>query len=170
MIFTITACSSDDASTNSNQTITLKVNGQNVTANITQAFMNRAESIDKQTLFIEAENNQYKFNLKLIDAYNSTNSSMLTGNYDFENINTALNYSEFFIYHKISGANISYHLPVHSSYNVNFCNGNKISATFSANLESVDGEDITVDGVLVPNIITITNGQFNNINYSVNEY
>ncbi|RBA27539.1 hypothetical protein [Flavobacterium tibetense] len=165
----ITSCSSDDSSNNSNQTISLKINGQTVTANVTQAYMNRAESIDRQTLFIEAENNQYKFNLKLIDNYNTNNSNMLTGDYNFENINTSTDYSEFFIYQKISGQFQLYHFPESSAYNVSFCNNNKISATFTAYLESIEGEDITVDGVLVPFIIEITDGQFTNISYTVNE-
>ncbi|MGV7104943.1 hypothetical protein [Flavobacterium sp. U410] len=164
------ACSNDDSSS-SNQTISLKINGENVTATVTQAFMYKSQSIDRQTLFIEAENDNYKFNLKLIDEYNSNDNSFSNGDYDFANIYSSLDYSEFFIYYKVSGQTNLYHYPDSSLYNVNFCDGvaNKISATFSAYLTSVDGEDITVDGVLVPYIIEITEGQFNNIEYTVTE-
>lgn len=164
------ACSNDDSSS-SNQTISLKINGENVTATVTQAFMYKSQSIDRQTLFIEAENDNYKFNLKLIDEYNSNDNSFSNGDYDFANIYSSVDYSEFFIYYKVSGQTNLYHYPDSSLYNVNFCDGvaNKISATFSAYLTSVDGEDITVDGVLVPYIIEITEGQFNNIEYTVTE-
>lgn len=164
------ACSNDDSSS-SNQTISLKINGENVTATVTQAFMYKSQSIDRQTLFIEAENDNYKFNLKLIDEYNSNDNSFSNGDYDFANIYSSLDYSEFFIYHKVSGQTNLYHYPDSSLYNVNFCDGvaNKISATFSAYLTSVDGEDTIDDGVLIPYIIEITEGQFNNIEYTVTE-
>ncbi len=165
----ITSCSSDDSNNNSNQTISLKINGQTVTANVTQAYMNRVESIDRQTLFIVAENDQYKFNLKLIDTYNANNSNMLMGVYNFENINSTVDYSEFFVYHKINGQSQLYHFPESATYNVSFCNDNRISATFNAYLESSEGEDITVNGVLVPFIVNITDGQFTTISYTVNE-
>ncbi|WP_445719402.1 hypothetical protein [Flavobacterium sp.] len=166
---TIFSCSSDESTNNSSNSISLKINGEIVIANVTQAYMNRAQSIDRQTLFIVAENNDYKFNLKLIDNYNTNSSNMLTGDYDFENISTSIDYSEFFIYQKISGVSQLFHYPGTSFYNVNSCNDNKISATFNAYLESVDGEDITVDGVLVPFIMNISDGEFTNIKYTVNE-
>lgn len=169
------SCSSDDSSSsssNSSQTISLKINGQSITANVTQSFVNRASSINRQTLFIEAENSEYKFDLKIIDEYNSTDNSFPIGNYDFANASSTVNYSEFFIYHKVSGQTNLYHYPENSMYNVSFCDGvaNKISATFSAYLTSVDGEDITVDGVLIPYIIDVTSGEFNNIEFDVYEY
>lgn len=173
LIVFVTSCSSSDDSNmvdeDVSQTIKMVLNGQNIVANVTSATLVKAQQIGYKTMFIVAENSEYKFNLKLISNYNDCSDAIPLGEYDYANIQTAAFYSEFSVYHKINGNNVSFHFPDNAIYLVNASNGveKKISATFTSNLHSVDGEDTYVQGVFIPDIIEITNGSFNNIVYTV---
>lgn len=176
ILLVVASCSSgsDDSitPTSANNTITLKLNGVLQTATVTSAILAKAQQINHKTLFIVAENTEYKFNLKLISDYNDSSDAIPLGQYNFDNVQTAVFYSEFFIYHKINGVNVSFHFPDASIYNISSCNSNEknISGSFTSMLHSVNGEDTNQGGVFVPNIIEITNGVLNNIEYTVTEY
>jgi PBP1b-binding outer membrane lipoprotein LpoB len=164
--------STDEIVQDDTQIFSLKLNGQSITADITSAQLVKAQSIDRKTVFIVAENAEYKFNLKMISSYNDGADSINLGEYDFANAQTTVYYAEFFVYHKINGNNYSYHFPDMALSNVSSCSSTekKISGTFRSNLHSVSGQDTYVNGVFIPGTIEINNGIFSNIEYTVTEY
>lgn len=164
--------STDEIIQDDTQVFSLKLNGQSITADITSAQLVKTQSIDRKTVFIVAENAEYKFNLKMISSYNDGADSINLGEYDFANAQTTLYYAEFFVYHKINGINYSYHFPDIALSNVSSCSSTekKISGTFRSNLHSVNGQDTYVNGVFIPDTIEINNGIFSNIEYTVTEY
>ena len=177
LIIIIIGCSSnsDDSPTTtaSNNTISLKVNGVAQTATVTTAMLLKAESINHKTLYIEAENSQYKFRLKLISDYNNSLNSIPLGNYNVDNIQTAVFYAEFNILFKLPAGNTaSYHHPGTILYDVTSCDSNqkKVTASFSCLLDNGPDDDFYVNNVFIPSIVEITEGSINNIEYTVTEY
>ncbi|MVO08408.1 hypothetical protein GOQ30_04420 [Flavobacterium sp. TP390] len=151
----------------------MKVNGVAQTATVTTALLAKAESINHKTLYIEAENSQYKFRLKLISDYNNSLNSIPLGNYNVDNIQTAVFYAEFNILFKLpTGNTASYHHLGTVLYDVTSCDSNqkKVTASFSCFLDNGFDDDFYDSNVLIPTTVEITEGNIDNIEYTVTEY
>ncbi len=158
------SCSNNDDSNNNSSTgttISLKLNGVNQTATITSAQLIKSQGSDEKLLQIIAENTDYSFQLNFFGSY-SANNTLPLGNYIFDEESPE---GYFYVSYKSNGNTFGMHLP--QSGNLTISSMNESSLTVSGTFNQVLTGGGEVGGQTLPETLTVTDGTFSNIVYTV---
>lgn len=156
-------CSSDSDDSNSG-TITMKFNGESITAKVTSATLTYVDGGGGKRLDISAENKSNTFQLAFSST--STGEEFNTNEYSFENSNFDDNQALLFTSYKVGNDTYGEHLPsAVSIYKTSQdLNNNTISGTFTATLDKIGSSQ---DEIETPEQINITEGKFSNLKYTI---
>lgn len=160
------SCSSSDSSGPSNQNITFKLNGENVTAAVTSAKLYKSQATNEKLLQITAETTENVFELSFFAAY-TADDAIPTGNYLTTD---TVDDGDVYLSYKINGNTYGVHFPDAGTLTIASASSSakKASGTFNETLHAIgETEDFDLLGVTIPYEVNITNGVFTNISYEV---
>lgn len=163
---TLLGCSKDDDSSSkvTGNTITLTMNGENITATLVEARLIKSSGTNEKLLEIIAENNEYKFELNYFSTY-SDNDAIPTGNYVYDDDNSIVD-GYAYVSYKLNSSTYGLHFPHLGNLNISSIDGGakKVSGSFN---QVLDGGGSEFNGQTLPVELVITNGQFANLPYTV---
>jgi len=163
MFLAIVSCSSDDdndsAPDNNQGTITAKINGQPWTGEVSSVTLIRVEAEGAQRFDISAEDDDIRLLLAATGTYTES-GAMTLGTYTFPQ--GAL----FVPSYKVNGNYFGEHMPEEGTMIITAVNPGtrKISGTFSF---VADKAGTLQNQVTTPEVLTVTEGQFTNLTYTV---
>ncbi len=164
MFLAIASCSDDDNDSTPNNeqgTITAKINGQQWTGDVSSVTLIRVESEGAQRFDISAEDDDIRLLLAATGAYTES-GAMTLGTYTFPQ--GAL----FVPSYKVNGNYFGEHIPEEGTMVITAVNPTtkKISGTFTFVANKVG---TLQNQVTTPEVLTVTEGQFTNLTYTITD-